>query len=66
MDRILRPKEVSRRIGLSRRQINRMIEDKLFPPSFKLTDSPCKNAAIGWKESEIEEYELARDIRMGA
>ena len=58
-DRILRRREVERRVGLGRSAIYAAINRGEFPKPIKLT-----SRAVGWRQSDIEAW-LARRVASG-
>jgi prophage regulatory protein len=52
LGRVLRAREVCRRIGLSRPTLWRLVRDNKFPSPFRLS-SP---SAVGWAEREVVEW----------
>ena len=58
-ERIIRMKEVMRRCGISRPHIYKLMAEGQFPKSIKLTG----NRAVGWYESEINEWIKGRNQR---
>jgi prophage regulatory protein len=51
MSRILRIKEVSAKVGLPRSSIYRLIPHGEFPHPIRLSEK-----AVGWRDSEIDEW----------
>ena len=51
IDRILRPAEAARKLGLERTTLFRMVKRGDLPPSIKITKK-----AVGWRESTLEAY----------
>jgi len=56
-DRIIRRREVERRIGISRSALYRRCAEGSFPKPVTL----CGGRAVGWLESEVSEF-LARCV----
>ena len=52
-DRILKFKEVSARVGLSRSHVHQLVTVNKFPKPFKFHEAGRSN---GWLESEIDEW----------
>ncbi|TKF31282.1 helix-turn-helix transcriptional regulator [Enterovibrio norvegicus] len=56
MNRILRVKEISELLGLSKSTIWRMRRDGLFPAPLKIGPR-----AVGWRESDVTDWIKSRD-----
>ena len=54
--RILRRSDIVERTGLSGEHIRRLMRDGLFPQKFKLVPGTGRNGAVGWLESEVDEW----------
>lgn len=54
LDRVVRPKELTRILGLSRSTVYRLLQDRDsgFPPPLKITAAK----SIGWRMSDIMAY----------
>lgn len=55
-ERILRKKEVCQILGISKATIDRKVRSGDFPPPIQISVR-----AIGWRESEIEDYINSRE-----
>ncbi len=54
--RILRAPDIEERTGLSGEHIRRLELDGLFPRKFKLVPGTGRNGAVGWLESEVDQW----------
>ena len=48
---ILRPKDVAKKLSISLATLWRMTHSEDFPPSIRISKK-----AVGWRESELDEY----------
>ena len=54
--RILRRPDIEDRTGLSGEHIRRLELDDQFPKRFKLVPGTGRNGAVGWLESEVDDW----------
>lgn len=50
-DRVFRPREVARVVGLSLTTVNKLRREGLFPAPIKLSAQ-----AVGWREADVREW----------
>jgi prophage regulatory protein len=55
-EKILRPKDVTQRVGLSRPHLYALIKAGKFPRPVRL----CGGSAVGWREATIDAWILER------
>ena len=65
-DRVVRPNEVEKLVGLSGVHIRRLEVAGIFPPRFKLCPDSGKFGACGWMMSRIQAYLKKRAATAGA
>jgi len=56
IDRIIRIKELTKIVGLSRSTIYNYAKEGKFPTPKKLNPNSGRSGAVGWKLSEIEKW----------
>ncbi|MCZ4321420.1 helix-turn-helix transcriptional regulator [Pseudomonas anguilliseptica] len=55
-DTLIRLPEVTKKTGLSKSTIRRLMKDKKFPEQKKLLDSEARNSPVAWSLNEVQAW----------